>query len=292
MRSTVRGRLAWLASLLFLMPFLSAAPASAAPHSSTLQTDKGPVAGATSDGVDRFQGIPYAAPPVGARRWQPPAPAEAWAGTRPATSPGPRCMQSGSSSGPGTSEDCLYLNVYTPTHRTDRPLPVLFWIHGGGFSSGSGDTQDGSLIARTNNVVVVTVNYRLGVFGFLDLPGLSKQGAGNYGLLDQQAALRWTQRNIGAFGGDAGRVTIGGLSAGGHSVCAQLASPSARGLFSGAIIQSGGCPSHTVEQAVSRGKKYATAAGCSPAADGPGCLRSKPANELQAAAKDSSSAVW
>ncbi|MFZ3598953.1 carboxylesterase/lipase family protein [Streptomyces sp. BH104] len=286
MRSTARRRLAWTASLLFLVSLLSAVPASAAPRSMTVPTDKGAVAGASSDEVDRFQGIPYAAPPVGAKRWQPPAPAASWAGTRSATSPGPRCMQSGGGSGPGTSEDCLYLNVYTPAQRTDRPLPVMFWIHGGGFTSGTGNTQDGSQIAKANNVVVVSINYRLGVFGFLDLPGLSKRGAGNYGLLDQQAALRWTQRNIGAFGGDASRVTIAGESAGGHSVCALLASPPARGLFSGAIIQSGGCPSHTVEQAVARGKKYATAAGCSAAAAEQDCLRGKSAGELQSAGRD------
>ncbi|MFZ3566407.1 carboxylesterase/lipase family protein [Streptomyces sp. BH097] len=266
-------------------------PASAAPRSMTVPTDKGAVAGASSDEVDRFQGIPYAAPPVGAKRWQPPAPAASWTGTRSATSPGPRCMQPGDGSGdsgPGMSEDCLYLNVYTPAHRTGRPLPVMFWIHGGGFSTGSGDAYDGSQIAEANNVVVVSINYRLGAFGFLDLPGLSERGAGNYGLLDQQAALRWTQRNIGAFGGDAGRVTIAGESAGGHSVCAQLASPSARGLFSGAIIQSGGCPSYTPEQAVARGKKYATATGCSADPDSAdlSCLRSKSAGELQSAAKD------
>ncbi len=273
-------------SLLVLLGLIAAVPASAAPRSLTISTDKGSVAGASADEVDRFLGIPYAAPPVGTGRWQPPAPAAAWTGTRSATSPGSRCLQFGGDTGPGMSEDCLYLNVYTPAHRKNRPLPVLFWIHGGGFSSGSGDTQDGSLIARTDDVVVVTINYRLGVFGFLGLPGLSKQGAGNYGLLDQQAALRWTQRNIGASGGDASRVTIAGLSAGGHSVCALLASPPARGLFSGAIIQSGGCPSHTVKQAVARGKKYAAAAGCSASPVGLACLRAKPASELQAAAQN------
>ncbi|MFE1109101.1 carboxylesterase/lipase family protein [Streptomyces rochei] len=284
-RPIVRRGLACLASLLFLLSLTAAVPATAAPRSLTIPTDKGPVAGASADQVDRFLGIPYAAPPVGAGRWQPPAPAAAWTGTRSATSPGSRCLQFGGGTGsPGMSEDCLYLNVYTPAHRTNRPLPVMFWIHGGGFSFGSGDREDGSLIARTNNVVVVTVNYRLGVFGFLDLPGLSRHGAGNYGLLDQQAALRWTQRNIGAFGGDASRVTIAGESAGGHSVCALMASPPARGLFSGAIIQSGGCPSHTVGQAVDRGKRYAAAAGCSATSAGLSCLRAKPAGALQAAA--------
>ncbi|WP_051831610.1 carboxylesterase/lipase family protein [Streptomyces violens] len=275
-------------SLLTLLTVVSAVPASAAPRPLTVSTDKGLVKGAATDGVDRFLGIPYAAPPVGSRRWQPPAPVSPWTGVRPATTHGSRCLQSatGNGTGPGMSEDCLYLNVYTPAHRTNRPLPVLFWIHGGGFSSGSGDRYDGSQIAKANNVVVVTINYRLGVFGYLDLPGLSRRGAGNYGLLDQEAALRWTQRNIGAFGGDASRVTMAGQSAGGHSVCALLASPPARGLFAGAIIESGGCPSHTVAQAVARGKKYAATAGCSDPSAGASCLRAKPADELLAAGRD------
>lgn len=283
MHSVVLRGLAALVSLLALLNVVSAVPASAAPHSLTVSTDKGAVAGTAADGVNRFLGIPYAAPPTGVRRWQPPAPASAWPGVRPVTSYGSRCPQSaaGSDNGPGMSEDCLHLNVFTPERRTNRPLPVLFWIHGGGFAGGSGDLYDGSRIARTENVVVVTINYRLGVFGFLDLPGLSRQGAGNYGLLDQQAALRWTQRNIRAFGGDAGRVTIAGESAGGHSVCALLASPPARGLFAGAIIQSGGCPSLTTAQALAKGKDYATAAGCSdPATTVVSCLRAKPTSEL------------
>jgi len=269
-------------SLLALLTVVSATPASAVPRSLTVSTDKGSVEGASADGIDRFLGIPYAAPPVGAKRWQPPAPASAWSGVRSASAYGSRCPQSttGTGTGPGTSEDCLNLNVYTPERRTNRPLPVLFWIHGGGFSSGSGDLYDGSQIAKTNNVVVVTINYRLGVFGFLDVPGLSERGAGNYGLLDQQAALRWTQRNVGAFGGDAGRVTIAGESAGGHSVCALLASPPARGLFAGAIIQSGGCPSLTVAQATVRGRDYAAAADCADPATSVSCLRAKPAKKL------------
>ncbi|MEW9552055.1 carboxylesterase/lipase family protein [Nonomuraea sp. NPDC050783] len=248
----------------------------------TVSTDKGAVAGVTADGVDRFLGIPYAAPPVDARRWQPPAPAPAWSGVRQATAFGSRCMQP---YGAGMSEDCLYLNVYTPEQRTNRPLPVMVWIHGGGFSSGSGADNDGSLLAKTNNIVVVSINYRLNVFGFLSLPGLSNQGAGNYGLLDQEAALRWTQRNIRAFGGDPRKVTIAGESAGGHSVCALMASPSARGLFTGAIIQSGGCPSHTAAQAAARGKDYATAAGCTDPATSVSCLRGLTSQALEAAGR-------
>ncbi|MEU0838696.1 carboxylesterase family protein [Streptomyces sp. NPDC005962] len=281
----IRRVLAAAVSLAALITIPSAAPmvAPAVGRPLTVFTDKGAVAGAAAEGVGRFLGIPYAAPPVGGLRWQPPAPAATWPGVRSAERPGARCVQTATGTGPGTSEDCLYLNVYAPERRTERPLPVLFWIHGGGFMNGAGDLYDGSLLARTNNMVVVTVNYRLGMFGFLDLPGLSERGAGNYGLLDQQAALRWTQRNIGAFGGDPGRVTVSGESAGGQSVCSLLASPPARGLFDRAIIQSGGCPSLTTAQSTARGRSFATAAGCRAAATGVSCLRAKRADDLLAA---------
>ncbi|MFF7651571.1 carboxylesterase/lipase family protein [Streptomyces sp. NPDC007983] len=279
----IRRVLAAVVGLAAVMTVPSAAPTVSRPL--TVATDKGVVEGAAADGVGRFLGIPYAAPPVGGLRWRPPAPAAAWPGVRSADRPGARCEQT-AGGGPGTSEDCLYLNVYAPERRTDHPLPVLFWIHGGGFMSGSGDLYDGSLLARTNNIVVVTINYRLGVFGFLDLPGLSERGAGNYGLLDQQAALRWTQRNIAAFGGDPGRVTLSGESAGGQSVCALMASPPARGLFDRAIIQSGGCPSLTAAQARARGTSYATAAGCRDSATAASCLRAKRPDEVLAAGHD------
>ncbi|MFI0773414.1 carboxylesterase/lipase family protein [Streptomyces sp. NPDC021212] len=280
----IRRVLAAVVTLAALITVPSAAPTVSRPL--TVATDKGLVKGAAAHGVGRFLGIPYAAPPVGDRRWQPPAPAAGWSGVRSAGHPGATCVQTATGRGPGTSEDCLYLNVYAPERRTDRPLPVLFWIHGGGFMSGSGDLYDGSTLARTNNIVVVTINYRLGVFGFLDLPGLSERGAGNYGLLDQQAALRWTQRNIAAFGGDPGRVTVSGESAGGQSVCALLASPPARGLFDRAIIQSGGCPSLTPAQSTARGRSYATAAGCRNPTTGVSCLRAKRPEELLAAGRD------
>ncbi|WP_421106851.1 carboxylesterase/lipase family protein [Streptomyces sp. NEAU-S77] len=280
----IRRVLAAVVSLAALITVPSAAPTVSRPL--TVATDKGVVEGAAANGVGRFLGIPYAAPPVGDRRWQPPAPAPAWPGVRSADRPGAACAQTAPGGGAGTSEDCLHLNVYAPERRTDRPLPVLFWIHGGGFMSGSGDLYDGSQLARTNNIVVVTINYRLGVFGFLDLPGLSERGGGNYGLLDQQAALRWTQRNIAAFGGDPGRVTVSGESAGGQSVCALMASPPARGLFDRAIMQSGGCPSLTSAQATARGKSYATAAGCGGSAAAAACLRAKRPDELLAAGRD------
>lgn len=280
----IRRILAAAVTLAALLTVPSAAPTVSRPL--TVSTDKGEVAGASAGGVGRFLGIPYAAPPVGDRRWQPPAPAAGWPGTRSADRPGARCVQTATGDGPGTSEDCLYLNVYAPERRTQRPLPVLFWIHGGGFMSGSGDLYDGSLLARTNNIVVVTINYRLGVFGFLDLPGLSARGAGNYGLLDQVAALRWTQRNIAAFGGDPGRVTLSGESAGGQSVCSLLASPPARGLFDRAIIQSGGCPSLTPAQAAVRGRSVATAAGCRDSATAVSCLRAKRPDDVLTAGRD------
>ncbi|MFI0816030.1 carboxylesterase/lipase family protein [Streptomyces sp. NPDC021098] len=279
-----RRVLAAVVSVAALITVPSAAPTVSRPL--TVATDKGEVRGAAANGVRRFFGIPYAAPPVGDRRWQPPAPAARWPGVRAANQHGARCVQTATGSGPGTSEDCLYLDVYAPARRVHHPLPVLFWIHGGGFMSGSGDLYDGSLLARTNNVIVVTVNYRLGVFGFLDLPGLSARGGGNYGMLDQQAALRWTRRNIAAFGGDPGRVTVSGESAGGQSVCALLASPPARGLFDRAIIQSGGCPSLTAAQATARGRSYATAAGCGDPATGVSCLRAERPDELLAAGRD------
>jgi len=156
----------------------------------------------------------------------------------------------------------------------------MFYIHGGGFSYGSGRWQDGSLLAEENGIVVVTINYRLGAFGFLNLPGLSSGGAGNYGLLDQVAALRWVHRNIGAFGGDPQRVTIAGLSAGGHSVCALLASPRTTGLFDGAVIQSGGCPSHTVAESTADGRAFAQAAGCTAPDTAVACLRAKDGETL------------
>lgn len=236
----------------------------------TVQTEQGWLQGARQDGVDSFRGVPYAAAPVGPLRWQPPAPAAPWPGVRPATQGGVACPQLSS---PTANEDCLNLNVFRPANAGRSPLPVLFYIHGGGFSSGSGSRHDGAYLAEENGIVVVTINYRLGVFGFLGLPGLSSSGAGNYGLLDQMAALRWVHHNIAAFGGDPARVTIAGLSAGGHSVCALLASPETTGLFSGAVIQSAGCPSHTVAESAAAGEAFARAAGCADAPVVVDCLR-------------------
>ena len=215
-------------------------------------TDRGSVQGTlSSDGqVRAFLGIPYAAPPVGPLRWKPPQPAANWTGVRSATSFGPRCMQSQLYSDmvfrdSGPSEDCLTLNVWTPVEKSVSPLPVMVWIHGGGFVTGgtSEPRQDGEHLAH-KGVIVVSMNYRLGIFGFFALQSLaaesSKHAAGNYGLMDQAAALEWVQRNIAAFGGDPARITIFGESAGSISVSALMASPLSKTLFAGAIGESGG----------------------------------------------------
>jgi para-nitrobenzyl esterase len=256
-----------------------------------VSTDKGKVEGKAAEGIDQWLGVPYAAPPVGALRWQAPQPAPRWHGVRSAVSYGSRCAQLASGNGPRVdSEDCLYLNVYAPpaaqqgSVASSRPpggrgLPVLFMIHGGGLLNGSGDQHDGSLIVRTDHIIVVSINYRLGVFGYLDVPGLGTSpltANGNYGLLDQEAALRWVHRNIRAFGGDPNRVTIAGESAGGWSVCALLASPPARGLFDGAIMQSGSCATQTPAAAQDDGLAFAAKAGCTQAATVAACLRSTP----------------
>jgi len=191
-----------------------------------------------------FLGIPYAAPPIGDLRWKQPVNANNWSDTLTTTEYGPSCPQPSKDNGP-TSEDCLYLNVFTAADVLNKPgskKPVMFWIHGGGFGTGSGRGYDGRVLAK-KGVVVVTINYRLGPFGYLCHPALEaaseNKGAGNYGLLDQIAALKWVKQNISAFGGDSGNVTIWGESAGAFSVGALLGSPLAKGLFHKAILESG-----------------------------------------------------
>ncbi|MEV6235983.1 carboxylesterase family protein [Lentzea sp. NPDC051838] len=205
-----------------------------------VQTDKGAVSGTVTSTYRTFGTIPFAAPPVGENRWRDPQPAQAWRGVRDATKPSPRCAQSAGLGEPASeTEDCLYLNVTTPAKNPHKPRPVMVWIHGGGFTSGSASSYDARWLATKNDAVVVTINYRLGVFGFFGYPGLPESGG--FGIADQQAALKWVQRNARAFGGNPANVTIFGESAGGLSVCAQLASPRAAGLFAKAIIQSGPC---------------------------------------------------
>lgn len=242
----------------------AALPQVAAPDVTVVKTDKGSVKGVEAAGGLRFLGIPYAAPPTGERRWKAPEPAAAWTDTRDASKFGGTCPQAGGAfGGASTSEDCLYLNVYTP--KGDGPFPVMVWIHGGAFTAGESNAYDTSKFVE-QGVAVVTLNYRLGALGFLAHPALTtEQGAsGNYGLMDQQAALKWVKSNIAAFKGNPDNITIFGESAGGFSVMSHLASPLAAGLFNKAIIQSGayslGQP--TLAQAETAGTSYANAAGC------------------------------
>ncbi len=217
-----------------------------------IKTDKGKVEGAlTTDGkVAAFKGIPYVAPPVGNLRWQPPQPAAKWSGTRAAKEFGSHCIQSAGYPDmvfhdAGPSEDCLTLNVWTPAGAKHGSLPVMVWIYGGGFVSGSTseNRQDGQFLAH-RNVVVVSMNYRLGIFGFFAHPELTAESAhhasGNYGLMDQGAALEWVKRNIAAFGGDPKNITIFGESAGSFAVSSLMASPLTKDLISKAIGESGG----------------------------------------------------
>ncbi|MFL6604823.1 MAG: carboxylesterase/lipase family protein [Steroidobacteraceae bacterium] len=213
------------------------------------KTESGMVDGVRNDGLFVYRGIPFAAPPLDELRWRSPQPAVIWSGTRKADRFSPVCMQTGSyppdTPAEPTSEDCLYLNIWTPVEGSTESLPVMVWIYGGGLANGSASTPlyAGDRLAR-KGVVVVTFNYRIGALGFLAHPDLSREAAqhtsGNYGLLDQIAALRWVQRNIAAFGGDPHRVTVFGQSSGSISISALITSPLARGLFQRAIGQSGG----------------------------------------------------
>ncbi|WP_394617852.1 carboxylesterase/lipase family protein [Lentzea sp. JNUCC 0626] len=214
-------------STIVLAAALLAATAVPAHAAGLVRTDTGFVSGTTTEALRSFQGIPFAAPPVGENRWRDPQPARRWQGVRAADRPGPSCE---------AAEDCLYLNVTAP--RKAFGTPVLVWIHGGSFTTGAGADYGPDRLAR-NGSVVVTINYRLGAFGYFGFPGLA--GSGAFGLADQQAALRWVQRNIRQFGGDPRNVTLFGASAGGLSTCAQLTTPQTRGLVHKAIIQSGPC---------------------------------------------------
>src|SRR3984957_12524313 len=264
-----------------------ASPASSSANP-VVRVDGGLVRGADVAGVDSFLGLPYAAPPTGNLRWRPPRPDAGWSGVRDATQFGPSCPQAASPFAPpgAFSEDCLYLNVYTPAsvERGGGGRPVLVWIHGGGLVQDGARDYDGSKLAA-DGTIVVTINYRLGALGFLAHPALASRpggAAGNYGLMDQQAALRWVQRNIARFGGDPRNVTIAGQSAGGLSVLAQMVSPGARGLFQRAIVQSGTFALNQRPLAVAEaaGETFATAVGC--ADQSAACLRNVPVSDLVA----------
>ncbi len=265
-----------------------------------VRTQSGLVQGTTADGITVYKGIPFAAPPVGDLRWRAPAAPAAWTGVRNADKFAPACMQVpivnrdlGMES-VTPDEDCLYLNVWTPANSANEKLPVMVWIYGGGFTIGgtSVSLYDGKNFAK-KGVILVSIAYRLGAFGFMAHPELtSEQGghSGNYGLLDQIAGLQWVKRNIAAFGGDPGRVTIFGESAGGISVSMLSASPLAKGLFRGAISESGGnfAPEHqtgteggenmdSLRMAEKHGQAFLTKLGAPSIAD----ARKKTAEEIQ-----------
>ncbi len=220
-----------------------AAPMAQSTSNPLVTIETGQLKGAARDGVVSYLGVPYAAPPVGDRRWREPGPPAKWQGVRAADKFGNDCVQHRQYDQP-QSEDCLFLNVWTPENAAGKRLPVMFWIYGGGLSYGSAawPWYDGSAFAK-QGVVLVSINYRLARFGFFAHPALSAEShdavVGNYGFMDQIAALKWVQKNVAAFGGDPSNVTIFGESAGGRSVNAMLVSPLSKGLFQRAIIESG-----------------------------------------------------
>ncbi|MFY9918543.1 MAG: carboxylesterase family protein [Mycobacterium sp.] len=258
-----------------------------APQSDTslVQTATGMVRGKVEWDHRLFAGIPYAAPPVGPLRFRPPAPARDWTGIRDASKPGPQCIQDPGADpefGKQSDEDCLSLNVWTPA-MTGSPRPVMVWIHGGSFTGGSGKIYDAKWLVSRGDIIVVTINYRLGTLGFLAHPALGPPGdVGNYGLQDQQAALRWVRDNIANFGGDPERVTVAGESAGGMSVCDHLVAPGSKGLFRAAIIQSAPCEAQAdLPTAEQRSVDYAAKVGCGDPKTAADCLRALPLDKLR-----------
>ncbi|HEX3766408.1 MAG TPA: carboxylesterase family protein [Kofleriaceae bacterium] len=273
-----------------------ATPRVAADHAAFAVTQQGLVRGVASDATLVFRGIPYATPPVGDRRWRPPLAPAPHRGVLDATEFANHCPQIAGPFGQGSAtEDCLFLNVWAPNPLHDRNRdadrlglhPVMVWIHGGALVTGESDDYDATRLVEQGDVIVVTINYRLGELGFLAHPALTAESpdhaSGNYGLLDQQEALRWVRRNILFFGGDPGRVTIFGESAGGLSVHSQLASPGSAGLFQRAIVESGAYqltqPSLTAAEAT--GTTFAAAAGCTDQTAA--CLRSLSVAQVLAA---------
>ncbi|WP_330300076.1 carboxylesterase/lipase family protein [Streptomyces sp. NBC_00503] len=286
--------LATAAALALLLPVAAPGPAGAAAADDggrpVVDTDRGPVRGRQAAGYRTFEGIPYAAPPTGPLRWRLPVPAAPWSGVRDAGAPGARCVQlpAVGPGGPSGSEDCLFLNVTAPDGAPAegaRPRrPVMVWFHGGGFVNGAGDLYRPGKLAAEGGAVVVTVNYRLGVFGLFAHPALG--GAPDFALADQQAALRWVRANAARFGGDPDRVTLFGESAGALSVCAHLVSPASAGLFHRAIVQSGSCSTTIAARSLLPGlgaytpfvPRERTLSEGSAAAAGLGCDRPEPAD--------------
>ncbi|WP_369232728.1 carboxylesterase/lipase family protein [Streptomyces sp. R21] len=284
-----------LIALLWCVPTSSAAPRDDTSEPPQVRTGEGQLLGRVHDQAEEFLGVPYAAPPVGPSRLRPPRPPSHWSGARDATRQAPACPQFspfGLRDPQAVSEDCLYLDVYRPRGaRQGQSLPVLFWMHGGGYSQGTGTQFGARTMASLTGTVVVSINYRLGQLGYLDLPELTRDNAydsGSFGLMDQIAALKWTRDNIAAWGGDPNNITLSGQSAGSASVCSMLASPRAKGLFSHAVLQSGPCsllraPDRAQAQRDSRA--FAAAAGCSAPETRAACLRSASTDALIAAAR-------
>jgi para-nitrobenzyl esterase len=262
-----------------------AAAASQSGHAPIVTINGGRVRGVAEPGSYTFRGLPYAAPPTGRLRWRAPQPPAEWHGVRDATLYAPSCPQTHSFTVGPQDEDCLYLNVSTPRlndHRHEKDLPVIVWIHGGGFTSGAGRDYDPTKLTA-DGVVLVTINYRLGALGFLSHPALASSPggpSGNYGLMDQQAALRWVRSNIEQFGGDPDNVTIAGESAGGTAVLAHLVSGSSRGLFQRAIVESGSfaLTQQSLATAEANGQAFASSAGCPDQTAE--CLRNLPTDDL------------
>ncbi len=276
-----RKRFVWRVAGLALscIAGFSASDLVAAPdQTGIVHTDAGNVRGLINGDVRRYLGIPYAAPPIGALRWRPPVNARPWVTVLDATKFGGTCAQAqrGVFAAPSQNEDCLYLNIYTPreTNAAARN-PVMVWFHGGGLFSGESNDYDGSKLVARGNVIVVTLNYRVGVFGFFSHPALNAEGHpyANYGIMDQQFALKWVQRNISAFGGDPNNVTIFGQSGGGTSVMANLVSPLSKGLFQKAINESGtSIQVVTPAASLDDGVQLANSVGCA-GADSAKCMR-------------------
>lgn len=259
-----------------------------------VMTQEGAVRGIVADGVRAFKGIPYAKPPTGERRFAVAEPAEPWSGVRDATGYGSACPQLERYGIPESSsdEDCLFVNVAAP-HRAGEtaaaPRPVLVWIHGGAFVGGSSGLYPLDALAKEGDLVVVSLNYRLGAFGFTAHPAFDADYNGGYGLMDQRAALAWVKRNIAAFGGDPGNVTVAGESAGAGSVCMHLLAPDqTTGLFERAIVLSAGCASllPSVAEGEKIGVAIAAKVGCADPASALACLRAKPVDDLLKAAAD------
>lgn len=269
------------------------APASA--EQITARVSQGELRCTAADGGFKCLGLPYASPPLGDLRFKAPTPPAAWTGVRDATQFASSCLQAKTeySKAQEGSEDCLYLNIYSPqalSTDVEGRLPVMVWLHGGGFINGSGNAFNGALLAQTARAIIVTVNYRLGPFGWLALPTLAAEApdhsTGNYGLQDTLAALRWVQANIAALGGDPKRVTLFGQSAGGEQTLALMASPLAAGLFQRAISMSAPATLSmpTVEQAAAKRVEFLKELGCTDPETQLACLRAQPAERLRSAA--------